>query len=235
MQAAEAQQSGEGGAAQEREAQAEAAKARRSPPTRRPTLINKASRAMATAASSAILTSARSAQRTAFAARSALRSFTADPAGDRRLRPTRGRGRTRCSRFEELAPGEGSLRRRSFTDVGDREAARASGEHQALRAARPAARAGGAGRVLPCRSHRSRRSCRSKPGTTLGTVVAVRNFGAGDLLEVRPGRGRQDSNCCRSTKATVPSVDIASGTDRRGGAGRPIFPRTQGTGRAEET
>ena len=48
-------------------------------------------------------------------------------------------------------------------------------------------------------------------GGPLGTVVAVQNFGAGDLLEVAPADGGP-SVLLPFTKAAVPTIDIASGT-----------------------
>ncbi|PWB92556.1 ribosome maturation factor RimM [Methylosinus sporium] len=47
-------------------------------------------------------------------------------------------------------------------------------------------------------------------GETLGVVIAVRNFGAGDLLEVRPPDGGE-SLLLPFTKAVVPIVDVAGG------------------------
>ena len=46
-------------------------------------------------------------------------------------------------------------------------------------------------------------------GEALGTVVAVQNFGAGDLLEIAPPRG--PTTLVAFTKAAVPAVDIAGG------------------------
>jgi len=46
-------------------------------------------------------------------------------------------------------------------------------------------------------------------GETLGTVVAVHNHGAGDILEIAPSRG--PTMLLPFTKAVVPEVDIASG------------------------
>ena len=46
-----------------------------------------------------------------------------------------------------------------------------------------------------------------KDGSEAGTVVAVRNFGAGDLVEVAPPRG--PSFLVPFTRAVVPEVDIA--------------------------
>ena len=47
-------------------------------------------------------------------------------------------------------------------------------------------------------------------GTHIGEIVAVQNFGAGDLLEIRlAGSGRTE--LVPFTEATVPEVDIAAG------------------------
>jgi len=46
-------------------------------------------------------------------------------------------------------------------------------------------------------------------GSPLGTVVAVQNFGAGDLLEVAPSRGR--TFLLPFTRDVVPEVDVAAG------------------------
>jgi 16S rRNA processing protein RimM len=47
-------------------------------------------------------------------------------------------------------------------------------------------------------------------GRALGTVVAVHDFGAGDILEVRQ-EGRRDTVMLPFTTATVPVVDVAGG------------------------
>jgi 16S rRNA processing protein RimM len=47
-------------------------------------------------------------------------------------------------------------------------------------------------------------------GDPLGTVTAVHNFGAGDLIEVRPAADR-DTVMLPFTQAVVPQVDIAGG------------------------
>ncbi len=46
-------------------------------------------------------------------------------------------------------------------------------------------------------------------GRPLGTVIAVHNFGAGDLLEVAPPRG--ETLLVPFTRAIVPAVDLAAG------------------------
>jgi 16S rRNA processing protein RimM len=49
----------------------------------------------------------------------------------------------------------------------------------------------------------------SEAGEALGTVVAVQNFGAGDILEIAPSRG--PSLLIPFTKAAVPLVDLQGG------------------------
>lgn len=47
-------------------------------------------------------------------------------------------------------------------------------------------------------------------GTALGTITAVHNFGAGDLLEIQPAGGR-DTVMVPFSAETVPVIDIAGG------------------------
>jgi 16S rRNA processing protein RimM len=47
-------------------------------------------------------------------------------------------------------------------------------------------------------------------GRKLGTVIAVHNFGAGDLIEVRPDDGNK-TQLVPFDEANVPRVDLASG------------------------
>jgi 16S rRNA processing protein RimM len=49
-----------------------------------------------------------------------------------------------------------------------------------------------------------------KDGGTLGTVIAVANFGAGDLLDIKPSKG--GSFYVPFTNAVVPDVDLAAKT-----------------------
>lgn len=51
---------------------------------------------------------------------------------------------------------------------------------------------------------------RDMAGRAIGTVIAVHNFGAGDLLEIAPATGR-DTVMLPFSTSTVPSVDIATG------------------------
>ena len=47
-------------------------------------------------------------------------------------------------------------------------------------------------------------------GASLGAVVAIHNFGAGDLLEIRPAAGGPDM-LVPFTRETVPEVDVEGG------------------------
>jgi 16S rRNA processing protein RimM len=46
-------------------------------------------------------------------------------------------------------------------------------------------------------------------GEALGTIVAIHDFGAGDILEIAPARG--PSLLVPFTRAAVPHVDMAGG------------------------
>jgi 16S rRNA processing protein RimM len=48
-------------------------------------------------------------------------------------------------------------------------------------------------------------------GQTLGTIIAVDNYGAGDILELRVD-GRSETELIPFAAAYVPSVDVAAGT-----------------------
>lgn len=50
----------------------------------------------------------------------------------------------------------------------------------------------------------------TEPGVRLGTVVAVLNYGAGDILEVRPA-GAKRTELYPMTEAVVRSIDVAGG------------------------
>ena len=53
-------------------------------------------------------------------------------------------------------------------------------------------------------------AARLRDGTVLGTVTAVHNYGAGDILEITPERG--ESLLLPFTRAVAPEVDLAAGT-----------------------
>ncbi|MBY6242348.1 ribosome maturation factor RimM [Methylosinus sp. Sm6] len=50
----------------------------------------------------------------------------------------------------------------------------------------------------------------TRAGATLGVVIGVRNFGAGDILEIAPPEGGE-TLLLPFTKAVIPVVDIAGG------------------------
>jgi 16S rRNA processing protein RimM len=52
-------------------------------------------------------------------------------------------------------------------------------------------------------------AAQDRKGKALGTVIAVHNFGAGDLLEIAPARG--ETLLLPFTAAVAPEVDIARG------------------------
>jgi 16S rRNA processing protein RimM len=52
-------------------------------------------------------------------------------------------------------------------------------------------------------------TAQDRDGRALGTVVAVHNFGAGDLLEIAPARG--DTLLLPFTTEVAPEIDIAGG------------------------
>ncbi len=58
-----------------------------------------------------------------------------------------------------------------------------------------------------------------RAGQRRGTVVAVHNFGAGDLIEVRPDAGGK-TELVPFDETNVPVVDVAAGTDRGRSAAR---------------
>ena len=49
-------------------------------------------------------------------------------------------------------------------------------------------------------------------GEPLGTLIAIHNFGAGDILEIAPPRG--PTLLVPFTKAAVPHIDVAGGSIR---------------------
>jgi 16S rRNA processing protein RimM len=49
----------------------------------------------------------------------------------------------------------------------------------------------------------------TREGSPFGTIIAVQNYGAGDLLEIAPKRG--ETMLVPFTRAVVPDVDLAAG------------------------
>ena len=131
-------------------------------------------------------------------------------AGDRRLRPAGERGRQPALRDRGAAAGEGSSASR-----GSRASPTAmppSGSPISSSTCRATGcRRSRSGHVLSCRPGRAcRGDCRT--ARALGTVIAVHNFGAGDMIEIGPAAAA--SRCCVPfTDAAVPVIDIARRLD----------------------
>ena len=80
-------------------------------------------------------------------------------------------------------------------------------QHRSLRAARPAA-AARAGEYYY--ADLVGLSAVGEDGVQIGTVVAIHDFGAGDLLEIAPSAGGP-TLMLPFTDAVVPTIDIAGG------------------------
>jgi 16S rRNA processing protein RimM len=65
----------------------------------------------------------------------------------------------------------------------------------------------------------------SPDGKTLGEVIAIQNFGAGDLLELRPPKGGQ-TELIPFESAHVPHVDLEA---RRVIIASPVYENSEGT------
>ena len=135
-----------------------------------------------------------------------LWSFTQDPMAVDGYGPLESEDGARQFTIEALRPGKGHLVAR-FAGVGDRAAA------QALR-------------NLELYVPRSRLPPIDEPetfyhadlvgltavtaeGATLGTVVAIHNFGAGDMIEIAPAGGGE-AWLLPFTDATVPTIDMTA-------------------------
>ena len=136
-----------------------------------------------------------------------LNTFTADPLAVTRYGVLESQDGARSLEIDACRPGKGFLVVR-FKGVADRTAAERlrNIEQYVPRDRLPAPEPGefyhadliGLRAVTP-------------DGGEIGTVVAVQNFGAGDLLEIKPAAGGM-TLLLPFTDATVPSVDLASGS-----------------------
>jgi 16S rRNA processing protein RimM len=136
-----------------------------------------------------------------------LESFTADPATIARLGPLLNAGGTACYEIRSVRRVKEGLFIARIHGVEDRGAAEAltSGEVYVPRDRLPA--------VEPDEFyHADLIGLRAETagGNLFGHVVAVQNFGAGDLLEIAVGEGR-DTVLLPFARATVPKIDLASG------------------------
>jgi 16S rRNA processing protein RimM len=135
-----------------------------------------------------------------------VKSFTADPVAVKDYGPLQSEDGSASFEIETLRPAKGHLIAR-LRGVVDRDAA------ERLRNVRlfvPRER------LPPAEADEFYHAdlvglCAVTPeGTEVGTVVAVHDFGAGDILELRPRAGRR-TVMVPFTAIYVPSVDLAAG------------------------
>jgi 16S rRNA processing protein RimM len=135
-----------------------------------------------------------------------LKSFTADPLAVRDYGPLTSEDGSTSFEIEALRPAKGHLVAR-FRGVGDRNAAERLA-HVRLFVPRE--------RLPPPADDEFYHvdliglAAMTADGTEVGTVVAVHDFGAGDILELRPRAGGA-SIMVPFTAAFVPEVDVAGG------------------------
>jgi 16S rRNA processing protein RimM len=135
-----------------------------------------------------------------------LRSFTEDPMALTRYGALEAEDGSRALELETLRPAKNALVAR-FAGVTDRETA---AELRNIKLYVPRAR-------LPEPEHETYYHgdliglmAVDPHGAVLGTVCAVQNFGAGDLIEIAPSAGGHNV-LLPFTKAFVPAVDIPGG------------------------
>jgi 16S rRNA processing protein RimM len=132
-----------------------------------------------------------------------LRSFTADPLAAKNYGPLETEDGTRTFTIEALRPQKDFLVAR-LAGIGDRTAAERL-RNVSLYVARD--------RLPPAEADEFYHAdliglaVETTDGRPLGTVIAVHNFGAGDLLEVKPAAGA--ALMLPFTQSAVPVVDIA--------------------------
>lgn len=137
-----------------------------------------------------------------------VKAYTADPAGIAAYGPLAAEdGRT----FEvaSLRPAAGTAPDMlvvKFKGIGDRNAAEAL---NGLELSVPRDRLPPAGEDEFYHADLVGLAAVTRDGAELGTVIAVHNYGAGDLLEIAPKRG--ETLLIPFTRAVVPEVDLASG------------------------
>jgi 16S rRNA processing protein RimM len=135
-----------------------------------------------------------------------VKSYTREPSAIAAYGPLHDEGGTRSFEFEALRPLRGDLFVARFKDVGDRRTAAAL-VNTGLYVSRD--------QLAPLAEeeflHADLIGLRAETtaGAYLGAVVAVQNFGAGDLLEIAPPEG--ETLLVAFTRASVPLVDLAGG------------------------
>jgi 16S rRNA processing protein RimM len=133
-----------------------------------------------------------------------VKSYTSEPSAIAAYGPLHDETGTRSFEFEALRPLRDDLFVARFKGVADRQTAEALA-HTGLYMPRDR---------LPLLEEEEffhadliGLMAETTAGAALGTVVAVRNFGAGDILEIAPPEG--ETLLVAFTKATVPVVDLA--------------------------
>ncbi len=135
-----------------------------------------------------------------------LRSFTEDPMALTRYGAFEAEGGSRVLELEAVRPAKNSLVAR-FAGVADRDAAAAL---RNIWLYVPRARLPEPEEETYYHGDLIGLAAVDPDGTSLGTVCAVQNFGAGDLIEIAPAAGGP-TLLLPFTKARVPAVDIPSG------------------------
>jgi 16S rRNA processing protein RimM len=139
-----------------------------------------------------------------------LKSYTADPAAIATYAPLSDESGTRSFALEKLRPLGKDMFVTRVKDVSDRNAAEALNGIE-LFAAREALPAPGEEEFY----HADLIGLRveNEQSEVLGTVIALHNFGAGDILEIAPSPGAQDKATAMLafTRVLVPIVDVAGG------------------------
>jgi 16S rRNA processing protein RimM len=135
-----------------------------------------------------------------------LRSFTADPAAFLGYGPLESEDGAASFEIEAVRPAKDHLVAR-LKGVRDRNAAQALTN---LRLYVPRARLPAPEPEEFYHADLIGLRCEDRAGVALATVVAVHNFGAGDLLELRPA-GAGATVLLAFNAVTVPVVDIAGG------------------------
>jgi 16S rRNA processing protein RimM len=135
-----------------------------------------------------------------------LRSFTADPMAVNGYGPLLSEDGARSFEIETLRPAKGHLVVR-FRGVDDRNAAE---QLTNLKLFVPRDRLAPTERDEFYHADLIGLSAVGADGTEIGTVVAIHDFGAGDVLELRPVAGGA-TFMLPFTEACVPQVDIARG------------------------
>ena len=137
-----------------------------------------------------------------------VKAYTADPAGIGAYGPLASEdGRSfEVASLRPAAGGDPSMLVVRFKGLGDRNAAEAL---NGLELSVPRNRLPPAGEDEFYHADLVGLAAVTHDGTELGTIIAVHNYGAGDLLEIAPRRG--ETILVPFTRAVVPEVDLATG------------------------